>query len=67
METTLEELSLSQAPRTVKLGVNQQQLPAVNLYKRFGFEIKEETDYTMGNGEIVKEFIMEKNLRDMAS
>lgn len=65
MEAILQELSLSQAPRIVKLGVNQQQLPAVNLYKRFGFEIIGEMDYTMGSGETVREFIMQKALQNI--
>ncbi len=62
MEKILQEISSSNAPRIVKLQVNQVQTPAVNLYKEFGFKIIAEEKFIAGNNELANDFLMEKHL-----
>ena len=62
MGTILQEIAKSNAPKKIKLGVSKKQTAAVELYKKFGFKVIGEQDYVMGNGEKVREFIMEKQL-----
>jgi len=51
--------------KTAQLTVNTNQLPALNLYKSFGFQVvRIDKQQRMGNGEYVDEFVMEKRLAD---
>ena len=45
----------------VKLMVNIDQIPAIELYKKLGFQIIETTDYLLGDGKNHKLYIMEKS------
>lgn len=46
----------------VTLAVNKGQIPAVNLYKQFGFSITSEEHVLMGDGNYHDEYIMSKDL-----
>lgn len=63
MQTILEEIESVSPDKIVKLGVNKEQIAAVELYKQFGFKVTGEQDFIMGNGEKVREFVMEKQLQ----
>lgn len=62
MKQILYEISESNAPKIVKLGVNKKQVAAVNLYEKLGFVTVDKQDYIMGNGVKAKELVMEKQL-----
>ena len=62
MESILIELSGKSYLKKVKLAVNKEQIPAVNLYKKFGFTVTGKQNFKMGNGESAEELVMEKEL-----
>jgi ribosomal protein S18 acetylase RimI-like enzyme len=62
MECILSELSKDPALKTATLSVNDTQLPAIALYKKFGFQpIRTETGQT-GSGELAAEIVMQRAL-----
>ncbi len=62
MECMLKELSANRALKAVTLTVNKAQLPAVALYKKFGFQQTGSQSAEMGNGEVAEEIVMERPL-----
>jgi predicted GNAT family N-acyltransferase len=62
MKSILKELTRNSFLKKVKLTVNKNQISAVNLYKKFGFEEVGTQQFKMGNGELVDELIMERKL-----
>jgi ribosomal protein S18 acetylase RimI-like enzyme len=62
MEEILRLLSNMPALKKARLRVNVTQLPAINLYRRFGFlEIALEPS-TTGTGQVVQQMLMERDL-----
>lgn len=62
MEQIISDITNSNAPKKLKLGVNKNQTAAIRLYKEFGFEVVGEQDYIMGDNKKVRELLMEKQL-----
>ncbi len=60
MQKLLDELSSKQYLKKVALTVNKDQIAAVNLYKKFGFVVKGQQNFKMGNGKDAIEYVMEK-------
>jgi hypothetical protein len=48
--------------KKIKLSVNKDQIPAVNLYKKFGFEVVDTENAQLGDGNFYDEYLMEKSL-----
>jgi ribosomal protein S18 acetylase RimI-like enzyme len=63
MAALLDELAQSDTLETARLTVNQDQLPAVALYRRFGFTIIAQEEVLMGDGKLHTEDIMQKPLK----
>lgn len=62
LSALLTELSASGNVETARLTVNKDQLPALALYRRFGFEIVREEECLMGDGELHAQYVMERAL-----
>ncbi len=62
MEWVLRELSTNVSLRRASLAVNKLQLPAIGLYKKFGFQCAGIETAQMGNGTIAEEMVMERPL-----
>lgn len=62
MEGMLEELSGKSFLKKAKLRVNRDQLPAVGLYKKFGFKEVGTEPHKMGDGKLVDVLVMERSL-----
>ncbi len=58
----LGELSRHPSLKMATLAVNKQQLPAVGLYRKFGFQATRTEPAQTGNGELVEEMVMERPL-----
>lgn len=63
MNKILQVLSEKDSIKTVRLAVNVDQTPALNLYKSYGFQITEKKNILMGDGKYHDEYIMLKQLR----
>jgi len=62
MEEILKELSKKSIFKKVKLMVSKNQLPAIGLYKKFGFKQVGIEHFKMGDGNIAEELVMERPL-----
>jgi len=62
MDGILKELSQKPFLRKVKLVVNKDLIPAVNLYKKFGFTEVGTQKFKMGNNKLTDELVMERQL-----
>lgn len=62
MTGILQEIGQNDSIRKAKLVVNVNEIPAVTLYKNFGFQIAGEKNLLLGDGTCYKEYIMEKLL-----
>ena len=60
MTDILQAIRQNDSIRKARIIVNANQLPAVNLYKRFGFEIAKETEELSGDGKYYTTYVMEK-------
>ena len=56
----LGRISKNKNIKKLELGVNKDQTAAVGLYESFGFKIVGGQKYTMGNGQKVDEYLMER-------
>jgi ribosomal protein S18 acetylase RimI-like enzyme len=59
LRAVLDKIKQDPTIRTVKLSVNKDQIPAVNLYKKFGFKITGEKIEKLGDGKDHLEYLME--------
>lgn len=57
----IEELALENNSKNLLLNVNRFNT-ALNFYKKLGFEIKEEIDIEIGNGYLMEDYVMQKQL-----
>lgn len=63
MKEILKAISLNKNFTQIELGVNISQIPAIKLYKHFGFEIiRIDKDVKMGDGKLYDEYLMRKIL-----
>ena len=62
MAAILDELAGSAVVEKARLVVNIEQLPALSLYKRFGFEIVAQEAAVLGDGKLHTEYAMERLL-----
>jgi ribosomal protein S18 acetylase RimI-like enzyme len=62
MDAILSELRQNDTIQTVELAVTHSQEAAIGLYKRFGFEIFEEKEAKLGDGQIHIEYTMHRKL-----
>lgn len=62
LSALLTELAASGSVETARLTVNKDQLPALALYRRFGFEIVREEECLMGDGKLYAQYVMERPL-----
>ena len=60
MEELLERILKNKDIKKLELDVNKDQVAAVGLYEKFGFKIVGNQKYTMGNGQEVDEYLMER-------
>ncbi len=60
--TLLNELKTKPQIKKIKLTVNKNQIPAVRLYKSFGFQVVGEENVQMGDGNYYDEYLMELSL-----
>ncbi len=58
---SIEELALENHSNELLLNVNRFNT-ALNFYKKLGFEIKETVDIEIGNGYLMEDYVMGKNL-----
>lgn len=58
---SIEELALENNSKELLLNVNRFNA-ALNFYKKLGFEIKETVDIEIGNGYLMEDYVMVKNL-----
>jgi GNAT superfamily N-acetyltransferase len=63
MEGILFEIGKVQGIRKAALGVNQEQVEAVELYRRFGFGVIGEKEEVQGDGKKHRGYLMEQRLR----
>ena len=63
MDAILIQVSQQAGVQKAVLGVNATQAPAVALYRRYGFQVVEETTGLMGDGQKYLGYWMEKPLR----
>ncbi len=63
MEGILSEIGKKANLHKVVLGVNREQIAAVELYRRFGFLITGEREEVQGDGKSPRGYVMEKELR----
>ncbi|BCM89533.1 hypothetical protein IAD21_01380 [Abditibacteriota bacterium] len=62
----LAEVTSKNKFKTARLTVNPMQIAALSLYRSSGFEVVAEEDTLMGDGNVYREFIMEKPLEPFA-
>lgn len=62
MTAILQELSQKKTIRTVVLAVNVHQIPAIQLYKCFGFQITGKRNEQSGDGAYHQGYLMERTL-----
>lgn len=63
MAAILSEIAQKPGIRKADLGVNQQQVAAVALYRQFGFEVTEEKEEVQGDGKVHCGYRMAKSLK----
>ncbi|KRD10217.1 acetyltransferase [Flavobacterium sp. Root901] len=59
----IEKLALDNNSKELLLNVNRFN-PALNFYKKLGFEIKETVDIEIGNGYLMEDYVMGKKIQD---
>lgn len=57
----IEEMALKNDSKTLSLNVNRFN-PALGFYKKTGFKITDEVNIDIGNGYLMEDFVMEKEL-----
>ncbi len=62
LSAVLNQLKEDSSIKTVKLTVNQEQIPAIKLYEKFGFHITGEESGIMGDGNEHTGYWMERVL-----
>lgn len=58
----LNELSQKSFLKKARLMVNKNQIPAVDLYQKFGFREVGKLKFKMGDGKLAEELVMERDL-----
>ena len=61
IETVINRLKQEKEIKKVRLNVNKDQETAVEMYKKFGFEVIDEEIEKMGDGQEHSEYLMELN------
>jgi ribosomal protein S18 acetylase RimI-like enzyme len=59
----LDKIRRDSSIQAVQLTVNKEQIPAVKLYEKFGFQITGEESQKMGDGNEHTEYLMELALK----
>jgi ribosomal protein S18 acetylase RimI-like enzyme len=59
-------LSTMKTVETIELTVNRQNYKAINFYFKQGFTIKEVTDFDIGNGFFMNDFVMKATVQSLA-
>ncbi len=62
MERVLRELSTNASLKLATLAVNKRQLPAIGLYRKFGFQCSGIETAQMGDGTVAEELVMMRPL-----
>lgn len=62
LSALLTEIAASGSVETMRLTVNTDQLPALALYRRFGFEVVREQEERLGDGEMHTLSVMERRV-----
>lgn len=62
MMAHIEEKARALGCRTLILTVNKQNQSSINVYRRSGFTVREEAVFDIGNGFVMDDYVMEKQL-----